>query len=228
MTMTPLKLAFTLPAFLLFLTASAGAQKADTASNPWEEDIRKFEQADSLHPPPQGAILFVGSSSIRMWETLQQDFPGFQVINRGFGGSELADALRFADRIILPYRPRMVVVYAGDNDLANGTTPERIFSDYNALVQLIRQHLPNTEIAYISVKPSLARWNLVEKIRKTNRLIQEYSAKQKGLAYIDIFTPMLGKNGTPRKELFAPDGLHLNKKGYALWTNILKPFLSTY
>jgi lysophospholipase L1-like esterase len=219
------KLGLSLSAFFLFLAAVAVAQRPDTATSQWEGDIEKFERADSLHPPPQDAILFVGSSSIRMWKTLRQDFPAFRVINRGFGGSEMADAVRYANRIILPYRPRMVIVYAGDNDLANGKKPEQIFSDYKELVRLIRQHLPKTRIAFISVKPSLDRWRLVEKIRTTNRLIQQYSLKGKRLAYIDIFTPMLGKDGTPRKELFAPDGLHLNAKGYALWVKVVKPFL---
>ena len=223
--MKSLKLAFTLSIFLLLLPALAGAQKPDSITNAWEEDIRKFEKADSLQPPPQGAILFVGSSSIRMWETLQQDFPDFQVINRGFGGSELADAVHFAKRVILPHRPRMVIVYAGDNDLANGKKPEQIFSDYKQLVHLIHEQFPETRIAYISIKPSLTRWNLVDKTRKTNKLIREFSSHGQMLAYIDVFTPMLGEDGTPRKDLFEPDGLHLNREGYALWKKVVQPFL---
>jgi len=203
----------------------AFAQRPDTTVSPWEEEIRQFERADSLRPPPQGAILFVGSSSIRMWETLQQDFPGYQVINRGFGGSELGDALRFADRIILPYRPRVVIIYAGDNDLANGKAAEQIFSDFKQLVLLIHQHLPDARIGYISIKPSLARWTLVGKMKQTNKLIRAYSFQDRRVAYLDIFTPMLGKDGTPTKELLAPDGLHLSKEGYALWKKVVEPFL---
>jgi lysophospholipase L1-like esterase len=157
-----------------------------------------------------------------LWETLPQDFPDRQVINRGFGGCELADVVHFADRIILPYKPGTVVVYAGDNDLANGKKPEQIFSDYKQLVRVIRQRLPGTRIAYISVKPSLARWSLADKIRKTNGLIQTYSSHDRLLTYIDVFNPMLGKGGTPRKELLAQDGLHLNREGYALWTERVK------
>ena len=208
-----------------FAVGSTDAQVPNTGANPWEEDIREFERADSLHPPPRGGFLFVGSSSIRMWETVREDFPDLQVINRGFGGSELSDALYFADRIILPYKPRMIIVYAGDNDLANGKQAEVVCSDYKSLVRSIHTNLPTTRIAYISIKPSLARWNLVDKIRKTNRLIKEYSAQDRQLAYIDIFTPMLGKDGTPRKELLAPDGLHLNREGYALWRKVVRPFL---
>lgn len=212
----------TLLAFLLLLLASALADAQQLQTNPWEDDIRKFEQADSLQPPPQGAVLFVGSSSIRLWETLSEDFPDQQVINRGFGGCELADVVHFADRIILPYKPRTVVVYAGDNDMANGKKPEQIVTDYKQLVRLIHQGLPQTRIGYISIKPSLARWNLADKIRKTNSLIKKYSSHDRLLTYIDIFTPMLGKDGTPRKELLAQDGLHLNSEGYALWTERVK------
>ncbi len=214
--------------FLIALSlavVSANAQVPNARANPWEEEIRKFENADSLQPPPEGGFLFVGSSSIRMWETVGQDFPDLQVINRGFGGSELSDALYFADRIIIPYKPRMIIVYAGDNDLANGKQAEAVCSDYKSLVRYVRTKLPAARIAYISIKPSLARWNLVDKIRNTNKLIKEYSAHDRQLTYIDIFTPMLGKDGTPRKELLAPDGLHLNREGYALWRKAVRPFL---
>ena len=184
-----------------------------------------FERADSLQPPARGAIVFVGSSSIRLWATLQRDFADFPVINRGFGGSELSDAVHFADRIVLPYGPREVIVYAGDNDIADGKAPERILTDYQQLVQVIHRSLPQARIAFISIKPSLARWSLVDRMRATNDLIREYSARDPLLSYIDVFAPMLGKDGTPRKELFAPDGLHLNDVGYALWTKIVRPYL---
>jgi lysophospholipase L1-like esterase len=220
-----LRRASSLFVLLLLLMVTARPQQPDTSTNPWEKEIRQFEKADSLRPPPKGAILFVGSSSIRMWETLAEDFPGLQVINRGFGGSELSDAVHFADRIILPYKPKKVIVYAGDNDLANGKTPEQILADYKQLVQLIHRNLPGTWIGYISIKPSLARWNLVEKIRKTNSLIREYASRDRPLSYIDVFTPMLDKQGTPRKELFAPDGLHLNREGYRLWKQRVRPAL---
>ncbi len=210
---------------LLILVPLLQAQKADTSRNIWEDEIRKFEKEDSLHAPPQGAILLVGSSSIRMWTTLQQDFPGLPVINRGFGGSELGDALYFADRIILPYKPRMIIIYAGDNDVANGKSPEQILSTYEKLVNTIHRDLPQTRIAYISIKPSLARWNLVTSMAKANSLIQEYTKQDHQLAYIDIFYPMLGADGKPRKDLFAPDGLHLSREGYDLWTRVVKPFL---
>lgn len=170
--------------------------------------------------------MFVGSSSIRLWNTLAEDFPGVPVVNRGFGGSELSDALRFADRIVLPYRPRMVVVYAGDNDLWAGETPEQVFEDFRALVRTIHDELPRTRVAFIAVKPSVARWRIEGEVRRTNQLIREFAAADPRVDYIDIFTPMLGSDGRPRPELFVDDGLHLNARGYELWKSVVAPFLA--
>jgi lysophospholipase L1-like esterase len=209
----------------LFSGIPATSQNRTTIQNPWEAEIRNFEHADSLQPPPQGAYLLVGSSSIRMWETLREDFPDHQVINRGYGGSELADAVHFAERIIFPYKPKMVIVYAGDNDIANGKKPEQIVSDFKELVLRIHERLPHARIAYISIKPSLARWNLVTQIRKTNTLIRKSTRRDTLLSFIDVFTPMLGKDGKPRKELFLQDGLHMNRDGYTLWRDMVKPYL---
>ena len=170
--------------------------------------------------------MFVGSSSIRLWNTLAEDFPGVPVVNRGFGGSELSDALRFADRIVLPYRPRMVVVYAGDNDLWAGETPQQVFEDFRALVRTIHDELPRTRVAFIAVKPSVARWRIEGEVRRTNQLIREFAAADPRVDYIDIFTPMLGADGRPRPELFVDDGLHLNARGYELWKSVVAPFLA--
>ena len=194
--------------------------------DPWEADIAAFEAADRERPPPAGGVVFVGSSSIRLWNTLAEDFPGVPVVNRGFGGSELSDALRFADRIVLPYRPRMVVVYAGDNDLWAGETPEQVFEDFRALVRTIHDELPRTRVAFIAVKPSVARWRIEGEVRRTNQLIREFAAADPRVDYIDIFTPMLGSDGRPRPELFVDDGLHLNARGYELWKSVVAPFLA--
>lgn len=191
----------------------------------WEADIASFEAADRDEPPAPGSVLFVGSSSIRLWSTLATDFPGVPVINRGFGGSEMADALRYADRIILPYRPRMVVVYAGDNDLWNGKTPEQVFGDFRSLVQRIHDVLPETRVAFIAVKPSVARWRIEAEVRETNERVKGLADADPRIDYIDIFTPMLGAEGTPRPELFVEDGLHLNPQGYSLWASVVAPFL---
>jgi lysophospholipase L1-like esterase len=166
----------------------------------------------------------VGSSSIRLWD-LPKSFPDLDVINRGFDGSEIADSEHFASRIILKHEPRMVVLYAGDNDIAAGKTPEQVLGDFKAFVKTVLKGLPKTRIAFISIKPSIRRWALVDKIRKANVLIETYCKQGEALLYIDVAKPMLGNDGKPRSELFAKDGLHLNETGYALWAMVLKPHL---
>ena len=188
----------------------------------WEKDIAAFETADQTNAPPKNAVLFVGSSSIRLWNTLATDFEGVQVIQRGFGGSQMEDVLAFTDRIVLPYEPRSILVYEGDNDIASGKSPEQILRDYQMFVARVQPKLPRTRIGYIAIKPSLKRWHLVDQIRAANGLIRDYSARDDRLEFIDIFTPMLGSDGTPRKELFIEDGLHMNEKGYRVWTEVIK------
>lgn len=218
---------------MLLLTAVLGACGGRATSAPataepagterWEADIQAFEAADRTAAPAPDGVVFVGSSSIRLWETLEEDLAGIAVINRGFGGSEMADALHFADRIILPYRPRMVVVYAGDNDLWNGKSPEQVFDDFRELVDVIHDELPQTRVAFIAVKPSVARWRLADQVRRTNELVRELAEAEPLVEYIDIFTPMLGPDGTPRPGLFVEDGLHLNARGYELWESVVEP-----
>ena len=200
-------------------------QTTVTAASQWEPDIQRFEAADRISPPRPGALVFVGSSSIRMWQTLEADFPGLPVLNRGFGGSELSDVVQFADRIVVPYRPRVVVVYAGDNDLAAGETPAQVFEDFRSLVALVRKNVPKARIAFVAIKPSLARLNIMEKARETNQLIQDYVRGDDKLAYVDVFTPMLDTNGQPRRELFLEDGLHMTASGYAIWRDRIAPIL---
>ncbi|HEU0049138.1 MAG TPA: SGNH/GDSL hydrolase family protein, partial [Nitrososphaera sp.] len=180
-------------------------------------------EADRKNPPPKGAVLFVGSSSIRLWQSLRKDFPGIKVINRGFGGSELADSTFYVDRIVIPYRPKMVVLYAGDNDLASGKTPQQVFEDYKAFVGRVHQKLPATRIAFISIKPSPARASLLQSMKDANGMIKAYATHARKLIYIDVFTPMLGKDGSPRPELFGPDRLHMNSEGYRLWKTVVAP-----
>jgi lysophospholipase L1-like esterase len=200
-------------------------QTAVSGESQWEPDIRRFEAADRVNPPQPGGMVFVGSSSIRMWETLEADFPGLQVLNRGFGGSELSDAVRFADRIVTAYKPRVVVLYAGDNDLAGGKTPAQVFEDFRSFVAIVRRKLPETRIAFVAIKPSLARLNIMDKARETNQLIREYTRGDNKLAYVDVFTPMLDASGKPRQELFLEDGLHMNAGGYAIWRDLIAPIL---
>jgi lysophospholipase L1-like esterase len=213
----------------LFLAAAvlslAAPTCAQAAPDKWEQEIAAFEASDRTNPPPANAILFVGSSSIRLWKTLARDFPDLPVINRGFGGSEVADSVRLASRIVFPYRPRQVVVYAGDNDLANGKTPEQVFADFKDFVKKVREVLPRARISYIAIKPSPSRWKLAAQGRMANRLIAEYCRAGDRLDFIDIFTPMLDQQGNPKEELFQTDKLHLNAAGYRLWADTVRPYL---
>ncbi|MEX0819441.1 MAG: SGNH/GDSL hydrolase family protein [Pirellulaceae bacterium] len=191
----------------------------------WEATIQAFEEQDARQTPPKNGFLFVGSSSIRLWD-LKKWFPDLNAINRGFGGSEVSDSVEFAERIILKYEPRVVVVYAGDNDIAHGKTPQRVRDDFQELVSLIHAKLPQTKIVYVAVKPSIKRWALIDRVRETNRLITELTAKAERLEFVDVDKPMIGSDDLPRKELFVADGLHLSDEGYAIWTSLVKPHLS--
>ena len=206
---------------LLTALALALAPIAFAAPEKWTAAIDKFTAADKTNPPPRDAVVFVGSSSIVKWTSLAKDFPQHTVINRGFGGSELYDTVFYADRIVLPYAPRTVVVYAGDNDLNAGKTPEKVFTDFQTLVAKIHAQLPKTRIVYIAVKPSPKRWAIKDKGAKTNALIAAACAKDARLRYVDIWTPMLNEKGEPRPELFVKDMLHLSEAGYAVWTPLV-------
>lgn len=193
----------------------------------WERTIRAFEAADRQSPPPPGAVLFVGSSSIRLWKTLPQDFPQYRVINRGFGGSQIADCTYFADRIVIPYMPSAIILHAGSNDLAAGKSPERVSADFKAFVQKVRSALPDTPIAFLSINPTPARWVRAEKQKETNGLIRNYIAGKKGLAYIDLWDALLGPNGHPRADLHIADHLHPNAAGYKIRTQLVTEYLAS-
>jgi lysophospholipase L1-like esterase len=190
----------------------------------FEKEIAAFEEGDRTDPPPKHAIVFVGSSTIRLWN-LQKSFPGLDVINRGFGGSELADSVRFAPRIVTKYEPRLVVLYAGDNDLAFGKSPDQVVNDFRAFVTLIHKELPKTRVVYISIKPSVARWKLWDKVQATNKPMAAICKQDSRLRYVDLTGTLLGEDGTPKKELFLRDGLHLNDQGYTAWSAALRPIL---
>ncbi len=212
-----------LAAAILLMALTSAAQTRNFAQ--WDNDMKAFAADDAKAPPPKGSILFIGSSSIRMWATLAADFPDKKVINRGFGGSQIADSTHFAEQIVFPYEPKMIVMYAGDNDLQDGKTPQQVFDDYKAFVEKVRTKLPKTPIAYIAIKPSPSRAALMPNAKMTNNLIREYSTKKRKLAFIDIYTPMLGTDGQPRKELFLADKLHMNAQGYALWKGVVAKYL---
>lgn len=215
-----------LAAFALYFS-SVQPSLAQDASDPfarWESTIQKFEADDKEHPKKSGQVLFIGSSSIRLWD-LKKWFPDIDAINRGFGGSEVADSVHFYDRIVKPYAPRVIVMYAGDNDLSRKKTPERVRDDFQEFVAKAHRDFPETQIVYVAVKPSLKRWNLIESVRATNALITEMAEKDDHLTFLDIDAPMIGEDGTPKKELFAKDGLHLSDAGYKLWSDLLRPLI---
>jgi lysophospholipase L1-like esterase len=204
----------------LFLNKAYGQKFAN-----WENEISAFAQADKTNPPKKGSIVFTGSSSIRLWENLGHYFPDKNILNRGFGGSQTEEVAYFADRIITPYKPRQVVIYVGDNDLAAGKTPEKVLNDFKDLFRNIRKGKPRAAVTYISIKPSPSRIHLIPQIRQTNDLIRNFLATQKRATYVDVFTPMLKPNGKPKPELFKPDSLHMTAAGYDIWAQVLRPYL---
>ena len=215
-------------AVALFLLAGSVAQARPPPPQYWQADIDALVAGDSAHPPPQHGVLFVGSSSIRMWTTLAADFPGVPVIDRGFGGSVIADTTHFANRIVIPCHPRLIVMYAGDNDIAEGETPQRVLVEFKAFVARVRRGLPDVAIAYISIKPSIARFAMWPRMREANRLIADWMQTQTRMSFVDVSAGMLDKSGKPRAALFRADGLHMTAAGYAVWVQALKPVLARY
>jgi lysophospholipase L1-like esterase len=214
-------LAYTL--ILLAVRGFGGETKHDFAR--WEKEIAAFERMDKTNPPAQGGLLFIGSSTIRMWSTLAEDFPGQTVINRGFGGSEIEDATYFADRIVFPYTPKMIFLRAGGNDLWAGKTPERVFQDFKDFVRNVQSKLPNTEIIFISLSPSISRWKQADKENAVNGMVEKFVKENRGVKYIDTWSVPLDDKGTPKPELFRADQLHFSAAGYKLLVERVRPFV---
>ena len=206
---------------LLVLVALLGLQAQGTSKpDRWEKDIAAFEEQDKASPPPTNEIVFVGSSSIRMWKS-SEAFPDLKVINRGFGGSEMGDAATYAERIILPYKPRIVVVFAGGNDINAGKSPEQVADAFKSLVGKVHAALPKTKVFYISLFPNVKRRAQDEKCCKANELIQAYTKSDERLGYIDTASKMRAADGGPRPELLRDDGLHMNDDGYKIFNEIV-------
>lgn len=201
------------------------APEKEVACKPqrWKKTMSDFEKADEKEPPQAGGVLFVGSSSIRLWK-LPKYFPNQEVIvNRGFGGSEICDSVHYFDTLVAKHRPKVVVLYAGDNDVAGGKKAKQVHADFQSFNKQMREKVPEAKLIFICIKPSIARWKLAEEMQKANELIAADCKKDpKRMAYVDVWKPMLGEDGKPREELFAKDGLHLNHEGYQLWTNLLR------
>ncbi|MEQ2007211.1 MAG: GDSL-type esterase/lipase family protein [Limisphaerales bacterium] len=191
----------------------------------WQGAMDAFAGTDAKTPPGKGSIVFVGSSSIVRWKSLAQDFPEHKVVNRGFGGSEMFDSVNYFDRAVLPHQPRLIVLYAGGNDINAGKTPERVEADFKNFVALVKQKLPGTRIAYISVAGNPARWKQVDTVREANRRIEAITKSDPKLAFINVFAAMLGADDLPKPDIFVEDKLHMNEKGYAIWKEVVGPFL---
>jgi len=196
------------------------------AASTWEPSIEAYEASDAENPPSPGSIVFVGSSSILLWDTLSGDMAPMSVLNRGFGGSVIAHATHFADRIVLPYEPSAIVLYAGDNDIALGLSADCALRDFEAFVEHIHAAAPGTPIYFISIKPSPSRMQLWSDMERANQLIETRTTTDAALHFIDVSEAMLDTEGQPIGELFVEDGLHMNASGYQLWTSIIQPKLA--
>ena len=217
-----------LPAFAAGQAPQAQAQAQEArpqGPERWEPNVRKFEEADKQNPPAPGGFVFIGASSIVRWATLAEDFPGMPVLNRGYGGSTYADLTPYIDRIVVPYKPRKIVIYSGDNDLDRGKSPEQVFADFKDLMQTIHAKAPDAQVGVISVKPSISRWDMVDKFLALNVLLKEFDRQDDKMVFIDIEQQMLGPDKQPDPEVFVADGLHLSPKGYKIWTAAVMPFL---
>lgn len=208
---------------LLCSPLAASAQEAKSGFARWEKEIAAIEKRDADAKVAPGTIVFVGSSSIRLWN-LKQSFPDVAAVNHGFGGSTIADVVHFVEPLVLKLEPKTIVFYSGDNDLTSKSV-EQVHADFEALLQAVRAKLPESKFVFVAIKPSPSRWKLFEKQQAANRLIQATLAKDKHAVFIDVVKPMLGDDGQPRAELFQKDQLHLNESGYALWNKLVLPEL---
>lgn len=196
-------------------------------AQPFANEIAAFKKQDSLSFPGTGKILFVGSSSFAFWKDVQQYFPEYSIINRGFGGSSLTDLIRYAPDVIFPYKPKQIVIYCGENDFAGDTSlyPSQVAQRFFDLFNLIRSRYKKVPIAYISMKPSPSRRHLMARFNVANVMIKNFLKKKRKTDYIDVYKAMLNENGQPKEEIFLADQLHMNAEGYKIWKKIIEPYL---
>ena len=216
--------------FLVCSVPQPQAQPVDTHSvTRWEETIRRFERRDARRAPRRGGVVFVGSSSVRLWKTLAEDMAPMPVVNRGFGGARTDDVLYYADRIVLPYTPRAIVYYAGDNDLGRdeAPTPESVTDNFRQFVSRIEQSGQRPEIYFVSIKPSPRRMKSWDRMAAANDRVRLFASTHPSVTYLDVAREMLDDAGRVRNGLFSRDGVHMNARGYALWTSIIRPALET-
>ena len=188
-------------------------------------EIQEFKKRDSLNPPAKNAIVFVGSSSFRMWNNVQEMFPGYTIINRGFGGSSLPDVIRYANDIILPYQPKQVVIYCGENDIASDVSDVEVTERFKTLFNLLRKQMPGLPIVFVSMKPSPSREKYFAVIKQANQMIYNFLWQQSQVGYVDVFSRMLDSDGKANRSLFLQDMLHMNQEGYKIWQDAIRPYL---
>ncbi len=212
---------------IAFLSDSHAQSPAVVKQPPFWNEINEFKRKDSIQHPPANAILFVGSSSFRKWTNVQSEFPGYPIINRGFGGSMLGDLIRYAPDIIFPYKPKQIVIYCGDNDLASSEkmSAKKVYKRWVRLYDLIRKHLGSVDVVYVSIKPSPSREKLMPKMEEANDLIRDFIAKHSHVVFVDVYHLMLTPQGKPIEDLFLGDKLHMNEKGYHIWQQAILPYL---
>ncbi len=196
----------------------------DEPTGPFAKEMQAFAEQDQQKPPPAAPVLFVGSSSIRLWN-VAVSFPDLPVINRGFGGSQMSHVLQYFDRVVTPYKPRVIVFYSGDNDIAGGKSAERVAGDFAEFLRRVHETLPGTPVVLISPKPSIKRWKLIETIREANGRLAAMAKDDPLLHFVDVHPAMLNEKGEPRPELFVADGLHMNAEGYKIWTELVRPWI---
>lgn len=222
---------FTSLSSILKISLIAAVLCASTVSaqvyNPktFEKNIKAFDQRDSIEHVRPGSNLFVGSSSITNWKDIADYFPQSYVINRGFGGSKFEDLLYYADRVITPYKPAKIFIYEGDNDIASGIDNDTLIRQAKQLRKKIAMAFPDVPVVFISVKPSVARWNLKDKYLAFNKALKKYTKKEKLTEFADVWSPMLDRNGEVFKDVFLKDNLHMKPNGYQIWQKVLEPFL---
>lgn len=211
---------------LLFVTALGNIGIAQQGL-PFEKEINRFRHDDSIQMPVKDAVLFVGSSSFTKWTDAQDYFPNHKILNRGFGGSTLLEVLMYADDVIFKYNPKQIVVYCGENDLASSdsVTAEQVAYRFIALFDMIRKVWKDRPIAFVSIKPSPSRDWIRNKVIEANRIIKAFLATKSNAAFIDVFPKMLAADGNPMSDIFIADRLHMNAKGYAIWKEVMEPYL---
>jgi lysophospholipase L1-like esterase len=215
---------FIMAAILLLASSASQAQKPALTER-FEKQVQEYEASDRMSPPPPGAILFAGDSQFFRWKTIHEDLAGYTLINRGIDSFQLPDLIRYADRLVLPYRPRLIVLHVGGNDIHNGRTPAQLLADFQSFVTIVRARLPDVRIVYSSITPGPGRWDEAPQRVVANRTLQRYIATQQNLDFIDLWAAMLTPEGRPREDLWVGDRVHPNHAGYLIRAELTKPLL---